>query len=350
MNSTSETQPSNTAVVVLRTIFIAANGLAIVIANTLNIVVAGRARIGSEPARVFIVSLALADILVGALAFTSTLPSGFDGFPFSDALCRITGSVFAVGLLLSVFFLVNISVDRFVAITIPLRYEVLITRKRAIITVCVAWVAISGIILVTTLLTDVMKYNHATFFCEPSFEDPSFPLSLFIVIMWWIINGDLIMVLIYGQLFRVAHRHSKRIAAQGAAVEFANRQRPQRWSFVARTDMKAVRMCLAVTLAFNCAWIPTLCLDFYKFIKKENAAPGVEFAVTWLSLSNSWWNFLIYSCMNKQFRDAAKQIGERLLAKCRWGKTRRQTVELRPQNVDNGQAEENSRPGDDISY
>ncbi|XP_071792125.1 beta-4C adrenergic receptor-like [Asterias amurensis] len=329
MNSTSETPPSNTAVVVLRTIFIASNGLAIVIANTLNIVVVGRARIGSEPARVFIVSLALADILVGALAFTSTLPSGYDGFPFSDALCRITGSVFAVGLLLSVFFLVNISVDRFVAITIPLRYEALITRKRAFITVCVAWVAISGISLVTTLLTDVMKYNRATFFCEPSFEDPSFPLSLFIVIMWWIMNGSLIMMMINGHLFRVAHRHSKIIASQGlaAVVESNKRQRQQRWSRVARTDMKALRMCLAVTLAFNCAWIPTLCLDFYKFIRKENAAPAVEFAVTWLSLSNSWWNFLIYSCLNKQFRRAAKQVGERLLAKCRRGKTRRQTVE-----------------------
>ena len=328
MNSTSETPPSNTAVVVFRTIFIASNGLAIVIANTLNIVVVGRARIGSEPARVFIVSLALADILVGALAFTSTLPSGYDGFPFSDALCRITGSVFAVGLLLSVFFLVNISVDRFVAITIPLRYKALITRKRAIIIVCVAWVAISGIILVTTLLTDVMKYNHATFFCEPSFEDPSFPLSLFILIMWWLMNGSLIMMMINGHLFRVAHHHSKIIASQGLAtvMEPNKRQRPQRWSRVARTDLKALKMCLAVTLAFNCAWIPTVCLDFYKFIKKENAAPAVEFAVTWLSLSNSWWNFLIYSCLNKQFRKAAKQIGKRLLAKCRRDKTSRQTV------------------------
>ena len=60
--------------------FIALTALAIVVANILNIVVVSRARIGSEPARVFIISLALADILIGALAFTSTFPSGSDGY------------------------------------------------------------------------------------------------------------------------------------------------------------------------------------------------------------------------------------------------------------------------------
>ena len=252
------------------------------------------------------------------------------------------------------FFLVSISVDRFVAITIALRYEQLVTRKRAIILVCVSWIAISGIIILLTLLKkDQMTYNHATFFCEPAFEDPEFPLSLLILIVGWIMTGSLIMMGIYGHLFRVAHRHSRRIAAQGqaaaAAAEFANRPKP-RWSFAARVDMKAVRMCLAVTLAFNVAWIPTLCLDCYKFIKKENAVSGVEFAITWLSLSNSWWNFLIYSVMNKQFRDAAKELGEQLLAKCKRVKTTRHPVEQGPPSVDSRQEDQSRHPGDDISY
>ncbi|XP_022112066.1 beta-3 adrenergic receptor-like [Acanthaster planci] len=329
MDSTTDTQTSSTAaVVVLRTFFIAMNALAIVLVNILNILILIRASIGSEPARIYISSLALADILVGLLAFCSTLPSGHDGFPFGVELCQVAGSLFAIGVMLSVTFLAFISVDRLVAVTMALRYEHLVTRKRAAVTAILAWTVISGLMLIAILLwPDIMDYNEATFFCEPRFEDANFPPVMFIGIMTWILGCDLTMTVTYGHLFRVAHRHSRRIAAQELAVTAAavhGGGPPRRSRVIPWKDMKAVRMSLAVTLAFNVAWVPTICLDFYKFTRKTNASPGTEFAITWLSVSNSWWNFLIYSGMNKQFRDAVKHLAKQTWAKCKRGTPERQ--------------------------
>lgn len=82
------------------------------------------AGLGSEVINYYLLSLAAADLLCGALVVPlSAYPALTGRWPYGDVLCRLIGYLEVTLWAVSVYTFMWISVDRYLAVRKPLRYE-----------------------------------------------------------------------------------------------------------------------------------------------------------------------------------------------------------------------------------
>lgn len=90
----------------------------------------------------YLLSLAVADLLVGVLVVPlSVYPTLVHHWMYGDVLCKASGYLGSVLWTASVYTLMWMSVDRYVAVRKPIRYEVVQTRTRIQCWVAVSWVS-----------------------------------------------------------------------------------------------------------------------------------------------------------------------------------------------------------------
>uniref|UniRef100_A0AAR2J622 Adenosine receptor B1a n=1 Tax=Pygocentrus nattereri TaxID=42514 RepID=A0AAR2J622_PYGNA len=88
----------------------------------------------------FLVSLAVADVCVGALAIPCAILTDI-GIPRNNLyLCLLMLSVLIMLTQSSIFSLLAVAVERYVAIFMPLRYQSLMTPRNALLVILVTWV------------------------------------------------------------------------------------------------------------------------------------------------------------------------------------------------------------------
>jgi len=79
---------------------------------------------------------------------------------------------------------------------------------------------------------------------------------------------------------------------------FALLQRNNAVSQILRTS----KYLAAITLGFFVAVTPWTLCTFFIAIADVKLDEDVDFTVTWIAVSNSFWNVFIYSVMNRKFR------------------------------------------------
>uniref|UniRef100_A0A8C4ZLM0 Adenosine receptor B1a n=1 Tax=Gadus morhua TaxID=8049 RepID=A0A8C4ZLM0_GADMO len=87
----------------------------------------------------FLVSLAVADVCVGAVAIPCAILTGV-GLPRDNLpLCLVMLSVLIMLTQSSIFSLLAVAVERYVAIFMPFRYQALMTPRNAVLVIVVTW-------------------------------------------------------------------------------------------------------------------------------------------------------------------------------------------------------------------
>ncbi|XP_077115263.1 neuropeptide FF receptor 1 isoform X2 [Ranitomeya variabilis] len=87
----------------------------------------------------FILNLAISDLLVGIFCMPTTLVDNLiTGWPFDNIMCKMSGLVQGMSVSASVFTLVAIAVERFRCIVYPFRQK--LTLRKAIFTIIIIWV------------------------------------------------------------------------------------------------------------------------------------------------------------------------------------------------------------------
>lgn len=109
-----------------------------------------KAKVGKRQTMLLIWNLGLADFLVGVFV----LPVGVSyvigrKWPFSRLLCRIWVSCDVIFCTASIVTLCIISVDRYIGVTRPLRYKLIVTKTKVIISIIAIWVFSISILLAT---------------------------------------------------------------------------------------------------------------------------------------------------------------------------------------------------------
>uniref|UniRef100_A0A3Q3RYI5 G protein-coupled receptor 21 n=1 Tax=Mastacembelus armatus TaxID=205130 RepID=A0A3Q3RYI5_9TELE len=237
----------------------------------------------------FIQTMAYADLLVGASCLFPSLSllhhlQGLD----PKLTCQVFGYMVCVLKSVSMASLACVSVDRYIAITRPLTYPSLVTPCRVRFCIVLIWLY-SALVFLPSFLGwgkpgyhgDVVEWCAVQWKTSPAF-------TTFIVALLYA-PAALTVCFTYANIFKICRQHTREIS--------------ERQLLHKRYAMVLFR----ITSVFYILWLP-----YILYFLLESAGiyhhPAASFLTTWLAISNSFCNCLIYSLSNSAFRKGLKRL------------------------------------------
>ncbi|XP_077078735.1 adenosine A2a receptor a [Siphateles boraxobius] len=258
----------------------------------------------------FVVSLAVADIAVGVLAipFSIVISTGF--------CARFYGCLFIACFVLvltqsSIFSLLAIAIDRYIAIKIPLRYNSLVTGQRAKGIIAICWV-----LSVIIGLTPMLGWHKARSEKPINSTDcpPGMMQCLFeeVVVMDYMVYFNffacvllplLLMLAIYLRIFMAARHQLKCIESKAMPCELKSRSTLQK-------EVHAAKSLAIIVGLFAVCWLPLHIINCFTLFCPQCERPPVliMYLAIILSHANSVVNPFIYAYRIREFRYTFRKI------------------------------------------
>ncbi|XP_064833355.1 probable G-protein coupled receptor 21 [Oncorhynchus masou masou] len=261
----------------------------------------------------FIQTMAYADLLVGVSCLVPSLSllhylKGLD----EELTCKVFVYVVSVLKSVSMASLACISVDRYIAITRPFSYATLVTPCRLRVCIGLIWLY-SALIFLPSLFGWGKPGYHGDIFrwCATSWQtDPGF--SSFIVAVLYA-PATLTVCFTYGSIFLICRQHTRKITQRLTRFGPQGNERGERGEGC--LDKRYAMVLFRITSVFYVLWMP-----YIVYFLLESAGLYchlvVSFLTTWLAISNSFCNCLIYSLSNSMFRKGLGRLFTSLFSPC----------------------------------
>ncbi|KAM9823087.1 adenosine A2a receptor a [Syngnathus typhle] len=254
----------------------------------------------------FVVSLAVADIAVGVLAIPFSIVISI-GFCSKFYGCLFIACFVLVLTQSSIFSLLAIAMDRYIAIKLPLRYNSLVTGKRAQYIIAVCWV-----LSILIGLTPMMGW-HKLSEKEDSECPPGLMTCLFeeVVVMDYMVYFNffacvmiplLLMLAIYLCIFMAARHQLKLIEVKAVHGE-KSRSTLQK-------EVQAAKSLAIIVGLFAVCWLPLHIINCFTLFCPECHRPPlfIMYVAIILSHGNSVVNPFIYAYRIREFRQTFRKI------------------------------------------
>ncbi|XP_053179000.1 trace amine-associated receptor 8a-like [Scomber japonicus] len=245
---------------------------------------------------VFLLSLAVSDFLVGLAVMPAAV---------AQQSCWFLDKITCALLLLLTFILTSssvgsmvlISVDRYVAICVPLHYSSMITTNRAKICVSLCWICsvIYNFIILKDHLSQIDMFNPCPQECTLVMSSISGVVD-FIVTFFCPVT---VIIVLYMRVFVVAVSQARAMRSQIVAVKLRTQT-----VIVKKSEMRAARTLGIVLLVF----IVCLCPYYCPSLAGQETKGNDSSAQIWLFYFNSSLNPLIYAFFYPWFRKSIKLI------------------------------------------
>ena len=276
-----------TAVPVLNCIFNIPTSVAAAFGNLLVLVSIWRTSSLHLPSFVLLFNLALSDLCVGLIvqpAFVTATLARMSGA--HDVLCLALISTAASSSILcsvSLLTMTAISVDRYLAVSLHLRYQEVVTVARVVRFVVLVWL-ISAVSAISWLWS---------------------PNVFFIIVAVTIAVSNVLVLFTYVKIYRVVRRHEAQIHAQ---VQFQEQQMDEHSRNVASCKKSAITM-FVVHCVFVLCYLPYVCtvliLSIGDFSLTQRSAIEVCTTVVFI---NSCINPVVYCWRVSEIRKAMREI------------------------------------------
>lgn len=258
----------------------------------------------------FIVSLAITDFLLGALVLPfSTLYQVTGDWPLGAHFCNIYISLDVMLCTASILNLLAISLDRYFAVTAPLRYPMLLLPWRVGAILAGIWLVSVGVSFVPIHLgwntRDLSVQNvregdparDCRFELNPTYVlvDAFGTFYLPLVAMCWS----------YHRVFLIARMQAKRIISTRRGSSSSSPGA----TVLALREHKATVTLAVVLGAFVVCWFPYFTFFTIMGIRNEDNPPRTaQSVVLWLGYANSALNPILYATLNRDFRSAYAKL------------------------------------------
>lgn len=266
----------------------------------------------------FIVSLSLADLLVGTVVMIpATLNEVFGRWALATFFCVIWASFDVMLCSASVLNVCLISLDRYVAIMYPLRYKMIMTYRRAFVALSVAWlvaICASFIPLVTGIHNpDIPSLTNLTYISDTPqcYFIPSL-IYVLVVSTVTILLPIIVSFVLYYRVSKEAKRQARFVGILIAPTNMLLGAKVANKHIREPFSRKATITLGIIVGAYVVTWAPFLVTNLVDAICR--CVPGKLFtAFVWLGYCNSLINPIIYPFFMRDFR---KVYSKALLAVC----------------------------------
>ncbi|XP_074039063.1 neuropeptide SIFamide receptor-like [Leptinotarsa decemlineata] len=250
----------------------------------------------------FIVNLAIADILVVMFCLPATLMSNiFVPWILGWWMCKTVPYIQGVSVAASVYSLVAVSLDRFLAIWWPLKCQ--ITKRRARIIIIFIWfVALTTTIPWAIFFDLVVIFSDApnVQLCIEVWPDQMNGSLYFLTanLMFCYIFPMILITMCYVLIYIKVWKRDIPTDTKDAQMEKMQQ----------KSKVKVVKMLVAVVILFVISWLPLYAI--FARIKlggeiepwEEEILPIATPVAQWLGASNSCINPILYAFFNKKYR------------------------------------------------
>ncbi|XP_057632167.1 somatostatin receptor type 5 [Chionomys nivalis] len=288
--------------------------------NTLVIYVVLRHAKMKTVTNVYILNLAVADVLfMLGLPFLAT-QNAVSYWPFGPFLCRLVMTLDGINQFTSIFCLMIMSVDRYLAVVHPLRSARWRRPRVAKLASAAVWVFSLLMSLPLLVFADVQE-GWGT--CNLSWPEPVELWGAAFITYTSVLGffGPLLVICLCYLLIVV------KVKAAGVRVGSSRRRRSER---------KVTRMVVVVVLVFVGCWLPFFIVNIVNLaftLPEEPTSAGLYFFVVVLSYANSCANPLLYGFLSDNFRQSFRKV---LCLRRGYGMEDADAIEPRP--------EKNGRP------
>ncbi|KAJ8009697.1 hypothetical protein DPEC_G00094200 [Dallia pectoralis] len=248
----------------------------------------------------FLVSLAVADMCVGALAIPCAILTSMGVPQHNLYLCLLMLSVLITLTQSSIFSLLAIAVERYIAILQPFRYCVIMTPRNAMVVILVTW-ALAFLIG----LVPLMGWHK-----QP--PDSGYCLFVLVVDMTYMVYFNffacvlaplVVMFIIYAQIFATVKRQLRCVAAAGGAAGVKGR------TAGANRELKTATLLFLVLFLFAACWVPLHIINCFLLLCPGCHVPlELLLAAIILSHANSAVNPFLYAYKMTTFRNTFRAI------------------------------------------